>query len=345
MLKANFSKWHAGAAAAIVLIGTVAFGAFGVIRPSGADGASLVWLDLGPVDCTGDVMIDEAQLAGYHTYRLYVRMEIEDSVNLVATGASAKIDDQAIAPMFFPETQPFQHPAGGNAAPTDAWVNAAAEAGICLQSDSYFVLGAPRAQMYFINEPSPQDWGEALDVVWLGIPKQFGQIDEALFGDAQYYAWIMQITIPPGTPINGQFRVGFGDKSLGTRMELDTFDVPPLPILNTTGRSELGGQSTETLDANDDRFLGIEDVAQVLKSWGRCARGCQADIDGNRKVDHRDLAAVLRPIGLVPEQMDKAAWRDAVATLNEGPLSQTMPFRKRGRIRKDLKRLYKAIKG
>ncbi|MCA9293398.1 MAG: hypothetical protein KDA20_06260 [Phycisphaerales bacterium] len=314
--------------------------------PSGADGAELVWLDLGPVDCSSDPLIPKGMLDGYHTYRLYVRMHTYDSVNLVATGPVARTDQfPAVAPIFFPETQPFQHPAGGNTAPTEDLKIAAARIGVCIDADSYFVLGEPGAEMYFVNEPSPDSWGAALDVVWLGVPKQFGVIDPNLFGDNAWYGWIMQITVPPDTPVNGQLAMGFGDARLGTRMQIDVWDVPPLPGRNSSGKSSLGGRRATALDADGNGFLGMMDVATVLDAWGKCDATCRADVNDDGRVNQTDLAAVLRPMGLDPATMDKQAWREAVGELNDSELALLMPDRDVRSARKHLKRLYKALKG
>ena len=313
-------------------------------RPSGADGAQLVWLDHGPVACDGDQFIPAGTLDGYHTYRLYVRMEIEDAVNVVSTGARSRIDREVVAPLFFPEVRPFQHPAGSNTPPGETMSRAAAQVGICIDADSYFALGAPGATMYFVNEPSPGDWGEALDMVWLGVPKDFGAVDAEVFGDDARYVMIMQVILPPGTPITGGLRIGFGDWQLRTRPANADFDVPPLPAPGSSGRSALGA-STPLPDATQDTFVTLDDVAEVLSAWGKCRRHCAADFNGDRKVNRRDLASVLRALGHEPDHTDKATWRNAMRELNSGALATIMHDRSASRARKHLKRLFKAYKG
>lgn len=336
----------AGWCSAAVAAGFVAVsaGAAGE-RPSGADGAELVWLDLGPVECTGDALVPAGTLDGYHTYRLHVRMHTYDSVNLVSTGSASRHGDMEAAPLFFPETQPFQHPAGSNMPPTGELKAAAASVGVCIDVDSYFVLGAPGAEMFFYNEPSPSDWGAALNMIWLGIPKQFGVIDPTLFGDDAWYGWIMQITVPPGTPINGQLVLGFGDANLGTRGGLVLFDVPPLSGEGASGKSSLGGLRASALDADASGFIDAADVATVLGAWGKCSADCLADVNRDRRVNQSDLAAVLRPLGYTTDLMDKVAWRDAMAAFNADELQLMLPGRDARTTKKHLKLLYKAMKG
>jgi hypothetical protein len=45
-------------------------------------------------------------------------------------------------------------------------------------------------------------------------------------------------------------------------------------------------------DVTRDGFVDVDDLVEVIVSWGPCA-GCQADIDGNGVVGVQDLVRVI----------------------------------------------------
>jgi hypothetical protein len=52
-------------------------------------------------------------------------------------------------------------------------------------------------------------------------------------------------------------------------------------------------------DVNGDRALDLDDLVQLLASWGRTAgrKRSPADLDGNNRIDRQDLQLFLAWLG------------------------------------------------
>lgn len=235
--------------------------------PSGApvfDGSVIArWV---PVEQTGDC----EELEGSRTNDLYLGFELQPDIP-----GGPVISSEGASQLFMTGGQVRQDPLGGNAPPSNAFLNLAP----CLEFDSYLTIGGASPTFLPNQIPNPSDWGSALNAGWFTTEFDSISIEQnpAKFGDAKHYIRIGRLTADEGIRIDGELIVNF--TSGGASQPTALVPVAQCPICWIS------------FDLNEDGLIDSGDVEFVVARMG--TTNDEADLDRDGVVTGRDLELIV----------------------------------------------------